>query len=85
MFRALLFCLLDFVPLLPNGLHRFCFRVTEHMRMPPHEFVGNMLGNFLEIESPSFSGKLAMKNHLQEKIPQFFRHFGIVARFYSVD
>ena len=64
----------DFVPLLENGGGIAHVAVTIDVGMSADEFLGNAVGDGVEVESISFGGDFAVEDHLEEEIAKFLAH-----------
>lgn len=84
-FRALLFFLFQLLPLGPDGVHRLGVAFSEDMRVTMNEFVDDPLGDLLEVEVVSFFTELAVEDHLEEQVAEFFDHLLVVVGFDGVD
>ena len=82
---AVLFRRLDLLPVGPDLIDILHLDIAENMRMAAYQLVRDLPRHALEIERAALARQLAMKNHLQEQVAQFFRHFVVVAAVDGVD
>ena len=70
---------LDALPQALDGLRRVLALVTEHMRMPADELLGDALHHVAEIEGALFLRHAGMENDLQQKIAELLAQIGKIA------
>ena len=76
---------LDFLPIGPDLVHILDLQISKHMRMAANQFIGDVAGHFFKIKRASLAGKLAMKDDLKQKVPEFLGHFVVVAGFDGIE
>ena len=75
----------DFFPIHPDFIHAFDFCFSENMRMAANEFFHEQAADAFKVKSVAFARELAMKDHLQQQVAEFFCHFVVVARLDGVN
>ena len=77
---GLFLCPLDCLPLFEHGAGIARVAGSEHMRMPPDQFVRRFANDFADVEAPSLPGDLRMHDYQQEQIAKFLSKMRIVFR-----
>src|SRR5713101_3705512 len=83
--RAVLLSLLYLLPIGPDLIHVLYFEIAKDMRVAANQFLGNVTGDFIEIERAALFGELTMENDLEEQVAQFFGHLVIVTSFDGIE
>ena len=55
----------NFLPLPPHAVHVFHIHITEHVRMSPHEFIGNAARDLFKIKRAALFRHLRVEHNLQ--------------------
>lgn len=75
-----LFGALDPIPVGPDLVDVPHPGIAEDVGVAADQFVDQDLGHLIEVEGFAFAGQLAVKDDLEEEIPQFLQHLPVVPR-----
>lgn len=82
---SMLFRPLDLFPIRPDFIHAGHFCISKNVRMPANELFNEDAADAFKIKGAAFMRELAMKDHLQQQIPQLLRHFMVIVRFDGIN